>query len=295
MRHLPFIARGSSLFAVSLALFAASLAMAAEPPVVLLWPNGAPGSEGKTGVETVRVQPSGEHAIGNVHQPSITVYLPAKESATGAAVLIAPGGGHSLLSIDHEGHNVARWLQDHGVAGLVLKYRLAREKESTYTIEGTSLSDTHRAIKLIKSRASEWAIDPARIGVIGFSAGGELAALAATHVDPAKPDHADLIEQQSSQIGFFGLMYPAIPKDMPLAKDMPPSFLLCGENDRQNISQGLPELYLAMKKAGAQTELHVYTKVGHGFGLRATAKGPVAQWLQRFLEWLDVRGLLKTN
>ena len=268
-------------------LCAGILALATEPPVVLLWPSGAPGSEGKTGAETVRVQPSGEHAIGNVHQPSITVYLSAKESATGAAVLIAPGGGHSLLSIDHEGHNVARWLQDHRVAGLVLKYRLAREKESTYTIEGTSLSDTQRAVKLIKSRASEWAIDPARIGVIGFSAGGELAALAATHVDPAKPDHADPIEQQSSQIGFFGLMYPAIPKDMP------PSFLLCGENDRQNISQGLPELYLAMKKAGAQTELHIYTKVGHVFGLRATSKGPVAQWPQRFLEWMDARGFLK--
>ena len=168
---------------IAFVFFACMLALAAEPPVVLLWPSGAPGSEGKTGAETVRVQPSGEHAIGNVHQPSITVYLPTKESATGASVLIAPGGGHSLLSIDHEGHNVARWLQDHGVAGLVLKYRLAREKESTYTIEGTSLSDTQRAVKLIKSRASEWAIDPARIGVIGFSAGGEADNADASGVD----------------------------------------------------------------------------------------------------------------
>jgi endo-1,4-beta-xylanase len=277
-------------------LFTASLALAAaEPQVVLLWPNGAPGSEGKTGDENVRIQPAGDHVISNVHKPSVTVYLPSKETSTGAAVLIAPGGGHSALWVDHEGHNIARWLQERGVAGLVLKYRLAREKGSTYTIEGTSLDDTQRAIKLMKSRTTEWSIDPARIGIIGFSAGGELAALAGTHVSAAKPDATDPIEQLSSQVGFFGLIYPAIPKDMPLSKDMPPSFLACGENDRQNISQGLPELYLAMKKAGAQTELHVYTKVGHGFGLRATSKGPVAQWPQRFLEWMDARGLLKRS
>lgn len=277
----------------SFLLVTASLALAFEPQVVLLWPNGAPGSEGKAGEENVRVQPAGDHVISNVHKPSLTVYLASKETATGAAVLIAPGGGHSSLWVDHEGHNIAKWLQERGVAGLVLKYRLAREKGSTYTIEGTSLDDTQRAIKLTKSRATEWGIDPARIGVIGFSAGGELAALAGTHVSAAKPDTADAIEQQSSQVGFFGLIYPAIPKDMPLSKDMPPSFLACGENDRQNISQGLPELYLAMKKVGAQTELHVYTKVGHGFGLRPTLKGPVSLWPQRFLEWMDARGLLK--
>src|SRR5262245_13681491 len=131
-------------------------ALAAEPEVVYLWPNGAPGSEGKTGEETVRLQPAGDHVISNVHRPSITVYLPAKETATGAAVLIAPGGGHSTLWVDHEGHNIARWLQERGVAGMVLKYRLAREKESTYTIEGTSLADTQRALKLIKSHAADW-------------------------------------------------------------------------------------------------------------------------------------------
>jgi acetyl esterase/lipase len=195
--------------------------------------------------------------------------------------------------VDHEGFNVAQWLSGHGIAGFVLKYRLAREKGSTYTVEGTSLSDTQRAIRLVKSRAEEWGVDPQRIGVIGFSAGGELAALAATHADAGKPDAADPIDRLSSRVGFFGLMYPAIPSDMPLSKDMPPAFLVCGENDRQNISQGLPELYIAMKKAGAQAELHVYANVGHGFGIRATTKGPVSQWPQRFYDWMDVRGLLK--
>ena len=276
-----------------LLISAAVLLSAADPTVVYLWPAGAPGSESQVADETVRVTPQGEHVVATVHKPSITVFLPSKETATGASVVIAPGGGHSALWMDHEGYNLAKWLSEHGVAGFVLKYRLARQKESTYTIEGTSLADTQRAIKVVKSRAAEFGIDPDRIGVMGFSAGGELAALAGTHVSEAKPDASDPLEKLSSKVAFFALMYPAIPKDMPLSKEMPPAFLACGENDRLNISQGLPELYLAMKKAGAQAELHVYTKVGHGFGVRPDTTGPVGQWPQRFLEWLDARALLK--
>jgi acetyl esterase/lipase len=279
------------LSAILIALAAACICSAAEPQVVYLWPNGAPGSEGKTAQESVRVMPQGDHVISSVHKPSITVYLP-ETNASGAGVVIAPGGGHSTLWVDHEGYNVAKWLSAHGVAGFVLKYRLAREKDSTYTIEGTSLSDTQRAIRLVRSRAAEWGIDPNRLGVIGFSAGGELAALAATRFDNGNSSAADAIDRLGSKPSFFGLLYPAIPHNMQLSKDTPPAFLACGENDRLDISQGLPELYLALKRAGSSAELHVFTKTGHGFGVRATTQGPASEWPERFYEWMRAQSFL---
>lgn len=257
-------------------LCATSCAFGADE--ILIWPNGAPGSEGKSGDPTIRLS-NGERVVANVHRPTLTPYLPAKGTATGAAVLIVPGGGHRELWSDHEGHNVAKWLAERGVASFVLLHRLAREKGSTYVIEEHSLADTQQSLRLLKTRAAEWNLQPNRIGVMGFSAGGELAALAAARYQGAE---AELLRP-----AFQALVYPAIPKEMNLSKDTPPAFLACGENDRQNISQGLPELYLAMKKAGASAELHVYAKVGHGFGFRPTTKGPVAAWPQRFLDWLN--------
>jgi endo-1,4-beta-xylanase len=255
-----------------------SLALA---QVVVLWPNGAPGSEGKTAPESVRTVPAGDRVVSSVHKPLITAYLPS--APNGASVVIAPGGGHRELWADHEGHNVAKWLSERGVAGFVLHYRLAREKDSTYTIEGHALADTQRAIQVVRNRAAEWKLDPDRIGVMGFSAGGELAALAATRYD------------DSNRPAFQALIYPAIPKEMKLSKETPPAFLLCGENDRENISQGLPELYLALKRAGASAELHVLAGVGHGFGLRATTKGEAATWPERFYAWMNGRGFLKST
>jgi acetyl esterase/lipase len=121
---------------------------ASEPQTILLWPNGAPGSEGKESKETVRISEEGDHVVSNVHHPSITPYLPSKENSTGSAVIVVPGGGHIELWMDHEGYRVAQWLSDHGVAAFVLKYRLARAKDSTYTIEGNELPDIQRAIRL---------------------------------------------------------------------------------------------------------------------------------------------------
>lgn len=271
--------------AIGIILWLSSIALAAwgqeNHPVIPLWPNGAPGSEGKTAPESVRIAaPGGDHVVSSVHNPSIAVYLP-KANASGAAVVIAPGGGHSELWMDHEGYNIAEWLSDRGVAGLVLKYRLAREKGSTYTVEGDALADTQLAIRVAHSRASEWGIDPERIGVMGFSAGGELAALAGSRYD------------DSDKPAFQALIYPALPRDMKFSKDTPPAFLACGADDRQNISQGLPELYLAMKRAGASTELHVYARTGHGFGVRSTNRGPSAAWPTQFYAWLDAIGMLR--
>jgi endo-1,4-beta-xylanase len=194
---------------------------------------------------------------------------------------------------DHEGHNIARWLAQRGVAGFVLKYRLAREEGSTYTIEEHALADTQRALRLVRHRAAGWGLNSERIGVMGFSAGGQLAALAAVRYDAGIDSAADPVDRESSRPAFQALIYPAIPAGMNLSKETPPAFLLCGENDRQNISQGLPELYLALKKAGVSAELHVYAGVGHGFGMRDRNQGSLAGWPSRFHEWLDAGGFLK--
>jgi acetyl esterase/lipase len=267
----------------------------AENQAILLWPNGAPGSEGKTADETVRVNENGEHIVSNIHRPSITLYFPSKDKATGAAVIIAPGGGHRELWMDHEGYNVAQWLSEHGVAAFVLKYRLARENGSTYSVEGTELADIQRAIRLVRSRAPAWGLDRERIGVMGFSAGGELAAMATTRYNAGTEGAPDPIERESSKPSFQALLYPAIPRDMNLSKQTPPAFLACGEDDRPDIAQGLPELYLSLKRAGVSAELHIFARTGHGFGLRASNRPPVSEWTELFLAWLDVQGLLKHN
>ncbi len=278
---------------LTVALLALPAAAAAQRPVVLLWPAGAPGSEGKTAPEIVRISPQGDHVLSSIHSPSVTVYLPSPDRATGAAVIIAPGGGHRELWIDHEGYAVAEWLSDHGIAGFVLKYRLARETGSTYTVEGTELEDIQRAIRLVRSRAAEWRVDPSRIGVMGFSAGGELAALAATRSGDGNPAASDPIDRLSAVPAFQALLYPAIPQDRALTPKTPPAFLACGEDDRPDIAEGLPELYLAMKRLGIPAELHVFAHVGHGFGIRSSNAANVSSWPDLFYRWLGASGLLK--
>jgi acetyl esterase/lipase len=279
---------------LALVLLAHYASAFAQHPVAELWPNGAPGSEGKTEPETLRISPQGDHVISSVNRPSITVYLPIPDKATGAAVVVIPGGGHSEIWIDHEGYTVAAWLSDHGVAAFVLKYRLAHAPGSTYTIEGTELQDTQRALRLVRSRAAEWGVDPDRLGVIGFSAGGQLAALASTRYDSGNESATDPIDRQSSKPDFQGLIYPGLPDNSPLAltKDTPPAFLACGADDRPNISEGVPELYLAMKKAGVPAELHVFAGVGHGFGMRTSNTGNMSTWPDLFFGWLGTSGFL---
>jgi endo-1,4-beta-xylanase len=274
--------------------FALLISPAADRPAEIpLWPNGAPGSEGKPKTEVVTTSASGELSVAGIHNPSITPYVPARDKATGVGILVIPGGGHRVLAITHEGYNVAEWLRDRGIAAFVLKHRLAREENSTYKIDVESFADTTRALRLIRSRAAEWGVDPARVGAIGFSAGGELVSMVSARNDPGAPASEDPVERQSSKPNFQALIYPGRSVDIQPTKDSPPVFLAAAYNDRQDISEGLAEAYLRFKRAGVPAELHIYGTGGHGFGLRATNKRPVGQWITRFEEWLADSAILR--
>ncbi|AXC14231.1 Endo-1,4-beta-xylanase B precursor [Acidisarcina polymorpha] len=278
---------------LSLAFFV-SLGSAQQAPIKL-WPQGAPGSPQTPTPGIVRTTPQGDHVVSNVHEPSITPYFPPANTATGAAIIVAPGGGHSELWVDHEGYAVSKWLSDHGVAAFVLKYRLAKDKNSTYTIEGTELADIERAIRIVRGRSKEWGINAEHIGVMGFSAGGELAELASTRYDEGMPSAADPIDRVSSKPNFQALLYPALVRDARLTGETPPAFLACGGNDRPDISQGLPELYLALTRLHVPAELHIYAGIGHGFGVRQTNTAPVSGWTTLLLQWLDAQGFLHSS
>jgi endo-1,4-beta-xylanase len=254
-------------------------------PIIPLWPEQS--GAGIDAHEHVRLTEGGEHIVSNVQVPSITVYIPAPQGASGAAVVVVPGGGHTELWMDHEGYNVAAFLADHGIAAFVLKYRLAGEAGSTYRVDVESLQDVQRALRVVRSRAGAWRIDPARVGVMGFSAGGELAALAAMRFDAGKPGGADPIERQSARPAFQALIYPGASGNIAPTKDSPPAFLAAGVDDRPDIAEGVARAYLAFRAAGVPVELHVYAGVGHGFALRP---GPANGWSVRFAEWLAERG-----
>ncbi len=268
---------------------------AAGEPSIPLWPNGAPGSEGKDSKEIIEKGSNGETKVSGIHHPSLTPYLPAAEKATGAAVIVAPGGGHRYLAIDHEGFNVARWLSERGIAAFVLKYRLARETNSTYKVEVHALADIQRAIRLVRSRAQDWKINPQSVGVMGFSAGGEVAALASMRFDSGNSGASDVLDRQSSRPDFQALIYPGGSRIIAPTKDSPPAFLACSYTDRPDIAEGLANVYLAFKKAGVPAELHIYSTGGHGFGLRESNHHPVGSWPERFQDWLRESGFMKSE
>lgn len=275
-----------------LLLAVTALAWAGEPVEVMLWPNGAPGSEGKTAPETLVNQDGGVRRIAGIHKPSLTVYLPDAAKATGAGAIILPGGGHRYLSIDNEGHAVARWLSERGVAGFVLKYRLAREEGSTYKVEEHALADAQRALRLVRTRAEQYRVKPDRVGVIGFSAGGQVAALAAARFDLGNHAAADPVEHQSSMPSFQGLIYSGgLPAGTEIPKNAPPAFLCVAFDDRGPAATALP-LVQKMRDAGVSAELHLYSKGGHGFGMRERPLA-VTGWAARFHEWLGDQALLQ--
>lgn len=265
-------------------------ALAADAPSPLpLWPGGAPGSEARASEPEKQ---EGEN-FSNIHNPTLTPYLPGKDLATGVAVIICPGGGHRKLCLGHEGGALAEWFQGQGIAAFVLKYRLAREPESTYTIQDHAMADTRRSLRLVRSRAADWHIRPDRIGIIGFSAGGELAAFAAMDSDPGHSDAADVIERASSRPDFQALIYPGTSHLFEAKKGMPPVFIACGYSDRPDIAEGMASLYLKYKAAGVKAELHIYSEAGHGFGYRPGKTGAASKWPERFTDWLTDTGILK--
>jgi acetyl esterase/lipase len=266
---------------------AATVVVPPGRPTVFLWPNGAPGSEAR---KDEAEQTKGETVL-NVHNPSIVVFLPPKEINTGVGLIVAPGGGHTSLWIMHEGFNPAEAFAKKGIAAFVLKNRL---QSSGYKFDVEGLADMQRAVRVVRSRAAEWGVAPNKIGVSGFSAGGELAALASLRHDAGVPDAADPIDRVSSRPDFQALIYPGKSHLIQPVADSPPAFLAAGFDDRPDISVGLAEAYLRFKKAGVQAELHVYAKTPHGFGLRPERAGQSHQeWPTQVVSFLRQTGMLK--
>lgn len=266
------------------------------PAEIHLWPNGAPGFENRAQekeVVTMREEPGiAFPIIANIHNPSITPYLPPAGTTPTAAVIVAPGGGHRFLTISREGYDLGKWLSEHGIAAFVLKYRLARETNSVYKIDVEALQDAQRAIRLIRSRAKEWNINPKAVGILGFSAGGEVAYLAAMRYDDGLTNAADAVDHFSCRPNFQALIYPGTSGKITVNSNSPPAFLCCASDDRPDISQGLPEVYLKFKEAHVPVELHIYTKGGHGFGLRDRPLA-VSSWQFRFYDWMTDLGFVK--
>jgi acetyl esterase/lipase len=253
--------------------------------------------------------------VGNeeADRPSLTVYLPPAEKANGTAVVVCPGGGYQFLAVDHEGKQPAEWLNKHGIAAFVLRYRIAPRYHHP-----APMQDVQRAIRMVRSRAAEWHLDPKRIGVWGFSAGGHLASTAATHFHEEGPASDD-VDRASCRPDFAILCYPVITLEPPYAhmgsrynllgkdadpklveglcndrrvtKDTPPTFLFHTDEDRGVPPENSVLFYLALRKVGVPAELHVYEKGAHGVGL--APRDPVlSSWPDRLADWLKVRGLL---
>lgn len=278
--------------ALALAL-SASVSLCASPdpfvtkaPIVRIWPGVAPGSEGKTAPErwVEGGTPDAFHRVTDIHQPSITVYLPPKEKATGAAFIVAPGGGHRYLVVDLEGELVAKKLNEMGIAAFVLRSRLARAEGSTYKVEVESLADMQQAIRVVRSRAPEWGVNAARVGVMGFSAGGHLALLAANNHEPAtRPDFVVLAYPGGGSAGAT------------VGTDIPPTFIFVNDDDA--LATGAAEYYLALRKAKVSAEFHVFRRGGHGVGATGRAPGfeklGAAKWPELLEIWMADQGLLR--
>ena len=285
-----------------------------KPLVVELWPGKVPDEPGSIGPEKIVMSPKLERKqvevtdstrmITNVTRPTITIYRPAKEKDTGAAVLICPGGGYWNLYWELEGEEVAAWLNSLGVTGIILKYRVPRRPDEPKGEPARRpLQDAQRAVSLVRAKSKEWGIDPKRIGMIGFSAGGHLAIATATSFEKRGYEPQDEIDQASCRPDFAIAAYSGYLK----AKDKdelapglrvpagtPPIFLVHGSDDPISPPEHSLFMYLALKLAGIPAELHIYAGVTHDFGVRRTDR-PCGAWTETCAQWLRQQKMLEAS
>jgi acetyl esterase/lipase len=293
---------------LSLAVVAVSVSLCAQNPAwqpapghttLSLWPHGAPGAQPNPGpeIDTTTAKDNliaGKPLIrlGNVSNPTLTVYAPPQGKSTGAAVVVFPGGGYRILAIDLEGTEVCDWLDSVGITCILLKYRVP--DSGPYPKTAAALQDAQRALGIVRSRAAEWQIDPHRIGVLGFSAGAHLAAALSTHFEQRLYDPIDAADQVSCRPDFAVIIYPAYlalaeqnfapNPEIRVTDQTPPAFILQAEDDPVHVENSTV-YFLALKSAKVPAEMHLYANGGHGYGLRRTEL-PITAWPQLVETWL---------
>lgn len=274
---------------LALALAFATSAAAAEPVVWRLWPANPPDEAGDLGPEHDRTRPDDRLVDGrrvtritNVSHPTLSVFKPPEEADTGAAVIVAPGGGHTILAWDLEGTEVVEWLNAIGVTGVLLKYRVPARDPSRPWL--AAAQDGQRAVSVVRARAAEIGVDPSRIGIMGFSAGGtpvRYTSLVKERLYGAVDAHDSVSFRPDFAVPIYS---GGIPEGAHITKDCPPFFMVITHDDRDR-SIAVAELYIRLKRAGVPAELHIYESGGHGYGLRRTDL-PVTTWPDRLEDWL---------
>jgi acetyl esterase/lipase len=273
---------------------------------MLIWPGAAPDAAKQSlpGPEYVTNVPTADGgswaAVCNVSKPTMTVYSP-KGTNTGVAMLVFPGGGYQCLAINLEGTEICDWLTSRGITAVLLKYRVPLKRLGTYWESPLALEDAQRALSLVRFHAANWNINPHKIGVIGFSAGGHMVAATSTHFNKRSYSAADAADKESCRPDFAIACYPGhlwdgesvlhLNPNVPVTTNTPPTFLLQAENDYvDGVEQSLT-YYIGLKNAKVPTEMHLYAEGGHAFGLRRT-KLPISEWPQLVEKWLGTIGMI---
>jgi acetyl esterase/lipase len=262
----------------------------AEDKPILLWPNVAPGEKGEIGEEINKAAAQNKIRITNVTRPTITFFRPPPGKANGAAVLVCPGGGYNVLASDIEGTRICEWLNSMGVTGIILKYRVPRREGLEKHV--APLQDAQRAMGMLRHRAKEWNLDPAKLGIIGFSAGGHLAASLSTNFDERSYPVVDESDKENCRPDFAMLIYPfyltlekdsaTLAPEIRVSEKTPPTFIVMTQDDRVEYAYAYA---LALKRAKVPAQLHIYPTGGHGYGL-GDGKGAVSAWPTLAREWL---------